>query len=216
MISTSEKLISPLPPTSYLYTSYAKFLFMSIIINKQTILKFDVPGPRYTSYPTAPVWNESVNESVYIEKLKAFGRGNKTLSLYIHIPFCQTMCTFCGCNVVIRKQDEKYGDEYLSYLFKEMKLVAGYIGRKMKVKQFHLGGGTPTFLSEAQLERLFRQVQKYFDIDLTGEIAIEIDPRTIDYSKLKKLKDLGFNRISMGVQDFTPEVQQQINRIQSF
>lgn len=216
MISTSEKLISPLPPTSYLYTSYAKFLFMSIIINKQTILKFDVPGPRYTSYPTAPVWNESVNESVYIEKLKAFGRGNKTLSLYIHIPFCQTMCTFCGCNVVIRKQDEKYGDEYLSYLFKEMKLVAGYIGRKMKVKQFHLGGGTPTFLSEAQLERLFRQVQKYFDIDLTGEIAIEIDPRTIDYSKLKKLKDLGFNRISMGVQDFTPEVQQQVNRIQSF
>ena len=90
---------------------------MSITIDKSTIEKFDVPGPRYTSYPTAHIWSNEVNEQVYIQKLKDFGRLDKTLSLYIHVPFCQTMCTFCGCNVVIRSQDDKYGDEYLRYLF---------------------------------------------------------------------------------------------------
>ena len=189
---------------------------MGIAIDKSTVLKFDVAGPRYTSYPTAPVWSNEVNDRVYIQKLKDFGRSNKTLSLYIHVPFCQTMCSFCGCNVVIRNQDDKFGDEYLEHLFKEIDLVAHYIGNEKSVKQFHWGGGTPTYFSEEQIERLFNKVQEKFKIDLNSEIAIEIDPRTIDKSKIKKLKALGFNRISMGVQDFNHQVQEAVNRVQSF
>lgn len=187
-----------------------------MIVDKNTILKYDVAGPRYTSYPTAPVWSEKVNQSVYIEKLKAFGKTDKTLSLYIHIPFCQSMCTYCACNVIIRKQDEKYGDEYLEYLSKEIDLIRKYMGKKPRVKQFHWGGGTPTFLNVAQIERLFQKVADNFDLDFDGEIAIEIDPRTIDKLKVKKLHDLGFNRISMGVQDFNADVQKEINREQPF
>jgi len=192
------------------------FSIMSFTIDKLTITKFDIAGPRYTSYPTAPVWSNEVNEQVYIQKLKDFGRSNKTLSLYIHVPFCQTMCSFCGCNVVIRKQDDKYGDEYLKYLFKEIDLVSRYIGSKRHVKQFHWGGGTPTYFSEEQIERLFNKVKENFDIDPGSEIAIEIDPRTIDRSKVQKLKTLGFNRISMGVQDFDPKVQEAVNRVQPY
>jgi oxygen-independent coproporphyrinogen-3 oxidase len=189
---------------------------MPILFDKETILKFDKPGPRYTSYPTAPEWSESVKAPVYEQQLRKFGQSDKTLSLYIHIPFCQSLCYFCACNVAIRRQDEKYGDEYLEYLFKEIELVRRHIGGKKKVRQFHWGGGTPTFLTEGQIERLFRHIQKNFEIDPSGEIAIEIDPRTIDKSKVKKLRELGFNRVSMGVQDFEETVQKSINRVQPF
>ncbi len=185
-------------------------------ITKQTILKFDTPGPRYTSYPTAPEWSSDVSASTYKEKLKAFGQSDKTLSLYIHIPFCQSMCYYCGCNVVIRKQEDRYGDEYLEYLFKEIDLVRKAIGRRAVIKQFHWGGGTPTFLNEGQIEKLFNKVASVFEIDYLGEIAIEIDPRTIDKSKVKKLRTLGFNRVSMGVQDFDEHVQAKVNRPQPF
>lgn len=189
---------------------------MPLHIDKDTILKFDVAGPRYTSYPTAPVWSDEVNEEVYIRKLKAFSRSDKTLSLYVHIPFCRTMCSYCGCNVVIRGGEDKYADEYLRHLFRETDLVARYIGRKTKVKQFHWGGGTPTYLSEAQIERLFAKAQDVFDINPDGEIAIEIDPRTADQSKVRKLRALGFNRVSMGIQDFDPRVQMAVNRRQPY
>jgi len=189
---------------------------MSLTIDKPTIMKFDVPGPRYTSYPTAPVWSDEVNADVYAEKLKAFGQTDKTLSLYIHIPFCQTMCTYCGCNVVIRRQDDQYGDIYLEHLFKEIDLVAGHIGRKARIKQFHWGGGTPTYLNEDQIGKLFEKTVSVFDLDWESEIAIEIDPRTVDASKVLKLKALGFNRISFGVQDFDLKVQEAVNRVQPF
>ena len=189
---------------------------MTLTIDKQTILKYDIAGPRYTSYPTAPVWSEEVTESVYIQKLKQFGATNKTLSLYIHLPFCETMCTYCACNVIIRKPDEKYADEYLEHLFKEIDLVAAHMGRNNIVKQFHWGGGTPTFLTEAQIEKLFNKVAARFQIDLNGEIAVEIGPRTVDRQKIKKLKNLGFNRISMGVQDFDERVQRAVNRLQPY
>ncbi len=188
----------------------------SLLIDKETILKYDVPGPRYTSYPTAPEWTKDVNAAVYQKKLAAFGKSNKTLSLYIHIPFCQSMCYFCACNVVIRKREDRYGDEYLKYVFKEIDLVRKFIGTRQKIKQFHLGGGTPTFLSESQLESLFKKVSDNFEIDLDGEVAIEIDPRTIDLKKVKKLRGLGFNRVSMGIQDFDEKVQQEVNRIQPY
>ncbi len=189
---------------------------MTLTITKDVVVKFDTPGPRYTSYPTAPVWSDRVNEAVYIQKLSAFGASNKTLSLYIHIPFCESLCTYCGCNVVIRKKDERFGDEYLDHLEREMRLVAGYLGTRKDVRQLHWGGGTPTFLSEAQIERLYTTTRKYFDIDPNGEIAIEIDPRTIDRSKVQKLRALGFNRVSMGVQDFSEEVQKEVNRYQPY
>ena len=189
---------------------------MNLTIDRETVEKFDVPGPRYTSYPTAPVWTDAVNEAVYIQKLSAFGLSNKTLSLYIHIPFCQSLCTYCGCNVVIRKKDERFGDEYIEYLDKEMALVYKHFGRRKKVRQLHWGGGTPTFLNEAQIERLYTTTQKYFDIDPGGEIAIEIDPRTIDKSKVQKLRALGFNRVSTGIQDFSADVQKEVNRYQPY
>ncbi len=187
---------------------------MSIHMTKAMIEKFDVPGPRYTSYPTAPEWSTDVTPQIYQNKLHDFGKNDKTLSLYIHIPFCRTMCSFCACSVVIRPKDEKYGDEYLRYLFKEIDLVRKSIGRKKKVKQFHWGGGTPTFLTEKQIEKLFYKIQENFDVDLNGEVAVEIDPRTIDKGKVQKLRQLGFNRVSMGVQDFDPTVQESVNRRQ--
>ncbi len=185
-------------------------------IDKETILKFDTPGPRYTSYPTAPEWNNDVGALTYQEKLKSFSQSPKTLSLYVHIPFCQSMCYYCACNVVIRRMDEKYGDEYIDYLSKEIDLVTRVIGRTKDLKQLHWGGGTPTFLNERQIERLFKKIRQSFNLDKNGEIAIEIDPRTIDQSKVKKLRELGFNRVSMGVQDFDREVQRQVNRVQPF
>lgn len=189
---------------------------MTLRIEKHTIKKFDIPGPRYTSYPTAPAWSPEVNQAVYRERLKAFGASGKTLSLYIHIPFCETMCTYCACSVILRKKDPKYGEEYLAYLFRELDLIAQAIGPRKTIRQFHWGGGTPTFLNEDQISRLFEKVSENFEIDYTGEIAIEIDPRTIDLPKVKRLKDLGFNRISMGIQDFDPAVQQAVNRIQPY
>ncbi|MGE0266824.1 MAG: oxygen-independent coproporphyrinogen III oxidase [Candidatus Omnitrophota bacterium] len=189
---------------------------MTLLIDKRTIEKFDIPGPRYTSYPTAPAWSDEVNPSVYRERLRAFGASGKTLSLYIHIPFCETMCTYCACSVILRKNDPKYGEEYLSYLFRELDLITRAIGTRKKIRQFHWGGGTPTFLNEDQISRLFEKVSRNFEIDYDGEIAIEIDPRTIDRPKVKRLKELGFNRISMGIQDFDETVQRAVNRIQPY
>ncbi len=185
-------------------------------IDKQTILKFDVAGPRYTSYPTAPEWSSAVNAGVYLKRLKALGQNDKTLSIYIHIPFCEQLCYFCACNKVIRKTESAAGNEYLQFLFKEIDWAAQAIGRRKLVKQLHWGGGTPTFLNEDQIQRLFAHVSKHFDIDPQGEIAIEIDPRTVTFNKLKILRELGFNRVSMGVQDFDVKVQDDINRVQPF
>jgi oxygen-independent coproporphyrinogen-3 oxidase len=189
---------------------------MSLVIDKQTLSKYDVPGPRYTSYPTAPEWDKGFTAKNYIEKLKLFGQNDKTLSLYIHVPFCESLCYFCACNKVIRANEEKVGEEFLSHLFKEMDLVATYIGKRKLIRQLHWGGGTPSYLSEVQIQKLFNKIHSLFDIDFNEEIAIEVDPRTVPLSKLKVLRELGFNRISLGVQDFDEKVQDDINRIQPF
>jgi len=185
-------------------------------ITKETILKFDRPGPRYTSYPTAPEWSEAVTAEDYRRHLKVFGRTEKSLSLYIHIPFCETLCYFCACTMNVRKKEEKYGDQYLDYLEKEMRLVAEAISSSMTIRQLHWGGGTPSFLSGRQMERLFEMTQRHFKIDPAGVIAIEIDPRRVTQSKMRTLKKLGFNRVSIGVQDFDPQVQRTVNRVQPF
>jgi oxygen-independent coproporphyrinogen-3 oxidase len=189
---------------------------MSLTIDKSTILKYDVQGPRYTSYPTAPEWSAAVDAGVYKAKLAALGRSDKTISLYVHIPFCEQLCYFCACMKVIRQQDEKYGDDYLQQLFREMDLVAQAIGPKKTIKQLHWGGGTPTFLTEGQMAQLFAKTRQLFNIDPDAEIAIEIDPRTVTPSKLKILRGLGFNRVSMGVQDFDEKVMNAVNRHQPF
>lgn len=189
---------------------------MSLTIDKQTLQKYDVAGPRYTSYPTAPEWDKTFTAKDYIARLKAFGQNDKTLSLYIHIPFCESLCYFCACNKVIRANEEKVGDEFLTHLFKEMEQVTGFIGKRKLIRQLHWGGGTPSYLSDSQIKRLFTKIQSLFDVDLNEEIAIEVDPRTVPLSKLKVLREVGFNRISMGVQDFDAKVQDDINRIQPF
>jgi oxygen-independent coproporphyrinogen III oxidase len=185
-------------------------------VDKSTLQKYDVAGPRYTSYPTAPQWSGDVNAETYASALASFGRNDKTLSLYVHIPFCEQLCYFCACNKVIRAREEKTGDEFLDYLFKEIDMVSGLLKRRKLIRQLHWGGGTPTFLSEAQIERLFSKIRSLFDIDLNEEIAIEIDPRTVTQSKLMLLRKLGFNRVSMGVQDFDEKVQDDINRVQPY
>ncbi len=189
---------------------------MPVNITKELLLKYEKPGPRYTSYPTAPEWSPDVTEAIYQDKLTDFNLTDKSLSLYLHIPFCRTLCSFCGCNVIIRPHDEKHGDQYIDYLLRELELVEQWIGRRRKIKQLHWGGGTPTFLTEAQIERLFKRFADVFDIEYDGEIAIEIDPRTIDKSKVAKLRQLGFNRVSMGIQDFDAQVQENVNRRQPF
>lgn len=189
---------------------------MSITIDRSTILKYDVQGPRYTSYPTAPEWSQELDEKIYARKLAQLGRSSKSVSLYVHIPFCEQLCYFCACMKVIRSQDERHGQEYLEHLFKEIELVASFIGPKRTIKQLHWGGGTPTFLSQEQIESLFGKICRHFDVDKNGEVAIEVDPRTVTPEKLAVLRKAGFNRISMGVQDFHPQVMEAVNRAQSF
>ncbi len=183
-------------------------------IDKATILKFDVPGPRYTSYPTAPEWSASVDNQIYHQKLQEFGQSKKTLSLYVHVPFCESLCYFCGCTMNVRKNEERVGNEYLDCLEKEIDLVAQKIATRATVRQLHWGGGTPSFLSEQQMTRLYKKIESVFDIDPLGEIAIEVDPRRVTKSKINCLRQLGFNRISIGLQDFDPVVQKYLNRVQ--
>lgn len=189
---------------------------MTTPITKEHILKFDKPGPRYTSYPTAPEWTGAINADTYTRTLAELGQTDKTISLYIHIPFCETLCYFCACSMAVRPQEEKYGNEYLDHLEKEIDLVARAIGKKMTVRQLHWGGGTPSFLNEDQMRRLFNLIEQRFHIDYESEIAIEIDPRRVTKEKIQTLKDLGFNRMSIGVQDLDEKVQRHINRDQPF
>jgi len=186
-----------------------------MLINKAALQKYDVAGPRYTSYPTAPQW-QTFDANQYVAALNSFNQNDKTLSLYVHIPFCEQLCYFCACNKVIRAKDSKVGDEFLNYLFKEIDLIATHLKKQKTVKQLHLGGGTPTYLSGEQLQRLMTKIESVFEIDHQEEIAIEVDPRTVTQSKLKILRQLGFNRVSLGVQDFDAKVQDDINRIQPF
>ncbi|MBF0504501.1 MAG: oxygen-independent coproporphyrinogen III oxidase [Candidatus Omnitrophica bacterium] len=185
-------------------------------IDKDAFQKYDIPGPRYTSYPTAPQWTPDVTGDTYASVLNAFGQNDKTLSLYVHIPFCEKLCYYCACNKVIRPNEPKVGDEFLCHLFREIDMVASHFNRRKLIRQLHWGGGTPTYLSEDQCEKLFFKIRSIFDIDFNGEIAIEVDPRTVTQDKLKTLRSLGFNRISIGVEDFDDKVQEDINRIMPF
>ena len=175
----------------------------------------DVPGPRYTSYPTADRFVEAFGSDDYAQALQQRKRSARVLplSLYVHLPFCASLCYFCACNKIVTRHPER-ADEYLGYLAREIELQVAQLGRGATVSQLHLGGGTPTFLDDAALGRLMAMLRDNFTLAPDGEYAIEIDPRTIDATRLANIAALGFNRLSFGVQDFDPAVQKAVHRIQ--
>ena len=188
-----------------------------LVFDKSLIKRYDKAGPRYTSYPTAVQFSESFSTGDYLLAIQKSNEGTppKPLSLYFHIPFCATLCFYCACNKFITKRKEK-AQEYLERLYLEIEMQGSLFNRNRQVEQLHLGGGTPTFLTSLQLEQLLQKVGQHFNLrhDDQRDFSIEIDPRTVDADYLQSLWDLGFNRISMGVQDFDPKVQQAVHRIQ--
>ncbi|WP_416548654.1 oxygen-independent coproporphyrinogen III oxidase [Limnohabitans sp. DCL3] len=187
------------------------------IISPELLSRFDVPGPRYTSYPTADRFVDHFGEGDYIQALthRQSGRVGKQqpLSVYVHIPFCESLCYYCACNKIITKHQERAAS-YLDYLSQEVALYAQHLGRGQTVSQLHLGGGTPTFLSDDQLRQLMAMLGHQFSFVPGGEYSVEVDPRTVDENRLAVLAQLGFNRLSFGVQDFDPDVQKAVHRIQ--
>lgn len=180
----------------------------------ETLTKWNLSVPRYTSYPTAPKF-EQMDVSVYLEKLKKFDQTEKPLSVYIHIPFCKTMCLFCACSVTLNRRPERQRS-YLEHLLKEIDLLP--FKTRRRVMQLHLGGGTPTSLTEEEFASLMEKLREKFLFTEEDEISIEIDPRTVFLDggrKLEFLKKIGFNRVSFGVQDLDPKVQEAVKRRQS-
>jgi len=186
---------------------------MKTIFNKGLIEKYDKPGPRYTSYPPATEFNEGVGKEDYKRKLLESNQGKRPLSLYLHIPFCESACWFCGCNVIISHRKD-VSKRYLDYLYREMELLGRYLDQSRKVVQIHWGGGTPNFLTVEEMRELFSKIKENFSVDEEAEISVEIDPRYLSDGQLETLRQLGFNRVSMGLQDLDEEVQRAINRIQ--
>ena len=177
--------------------------------------QYDRPGPRYTSYPTAVEFNSGFDEAAYRERLRqAAAIPDAPLSLYVHLPFCETRCSYCGCMVIITQKRE-VAARYLGYLEREIAMLGTALGPRRRVVQHHWGGGTPTYLEPSQIRRLHDVVARQFEFDPDAERAIEIDPRVTTREQLVLLRSLGFNRLSMGVQDFTPDVQAAINRHQT-
>ena len=182
------------------------------------IRRFDGVGPRYTSYPTADHFDDSFNAETYMSwaQRRNIGVKHRPLSLYFHLPFCDTLCFYCACNKVITK-DKSNAVKYLEYLIKELDMQAALFNSDDRVEQLHWGGGTPTFLSNDQMRALMSATRDRFTLadDLQGEYSIGIDPRRIDAETVATLREIGFNRISLGVQDFDPAVQKAVNRLQS-
>lgn len=178
----------------------------------ELLKKYNQPGPRYTSYPTVPEWSYEFQETDLRQALK---KRQKPLSIYFHIPFCAHRCLFCACHVIIDK-NRRYVEDYLKYLQKEIELFSEYNETKPKVQQLHWGGGTPNFLNEEEMETLFVKILEHFELDSSAEIALEIDPTVATKNQLNTIKKLGFNRLSMGVQDFDPRVQKWVERPQDF
>jgi oxygen-independent coproporphyrinogen III oxidase len=177
------------------------------------VRKYDGFGPRYTSYPTADRFNDGFTAEHYIDALRSRNPA-QPLSLYVHLPFCNTICYYCACNKVVTK-DHGRSAKYIRYLGREIAMVRGHIEGKPQVAQLHWGGGTPTFLRRDEMSALMSKLREQFDFASGPELSIEVDPRKIDEETVGFLAFLGFNRISIGVQDFDPAVQQAVNRIQS-
>ena len=184
-------------------------------VDLEQIKKYNVPGPRYTSYPPAVHFKPELGTDYVIDRIRANNRTTRDLSLYFHLPFCRTLCWYCGCNTVITK-NQGHSENYLQYLKKEMDIISRLTNPRRKVTQVHLGGGTPTFLQPNELRRLGDMVRDHFQVAPDAESGVEIDPRRLTREHMEALRDAGHNRVSIGVQDIDPNVQQAINRIQSF
>jgi oxygen-independent coproporphyrinogen-3 oxidase len=184
-------------------------------VSEEFLARYNRPGPRYTSYPTAPVWNDAFGPGDLEKVHEEADQARSPVSLYTHIPFCESLCLFCACNVIIQK-DKGVAPPYLSVLKQEMERVSRSVSRERPVVQFHWGGGTPTYLSPAQIEDLFGAAKERFTFSPDAEVGIEVDPRVTSRKHLETLRELGFNRLSMGIQDFQPDVQKAIHRIQPF
>ncbi|MBM3350924.1 MAG: oxygen-independent coproporphyrinogen III oxidase [Betaproteobacteria bacterium] len=185
------------------------------VLTPDILQKHDVSGPRYTSYPTADRFVEAFTEESYQQTLEQRRIGGLTLplSLYVHIPFCESLCFFCACNKIVTKHHERSA-EYLHYLNREIDLHIAHIGTGQTISQLHFGGGSPTFFSDDELSQLMAMIRRNFKLAPGGEYSIEVDPRTVNEERLAHLASLGFNRLSFGVQDFDPEVQKAVHRIQ--
>ncbi|HLD64850.1 MAG TPA: oxygen-independent coproporphyrinogen III oxidase [Pseudomonas sp.] len=190
----------------------------SLNFNRALVEKYDRPGPRYTSYPTAPQFHSAFAVDDYQSAARASNlmAVPKSLSVYIHIPFCKSLCYYCACNKIITQKTHR-AVEYLTYLKREIAMQAALFDGTRKLTQLHLGGGTPTYLTSEQLADLMACLHQAFDMDDSDdhEFSIEVDPRTITTEQIQQLRSLGFNRLSFGVQDFDPDVQAAVNRQQS-
>ncbi len=175
--------------------------------------KYSKPGPRYTSYPTAPYFTESFGAADWQAEIQATQERGRDLSLYVHIPFCDTLCYYCGCNMVATRNYNK-ADEYLSHLFREIDQVAALTNPARQARQFHWGGGTPTYLKPDDIRRLYAHIAGKFTIAPDAEISCEVDPRELTREHVRALRESGFNRISLGVQDLDDKVQKAVNRVQ--
>lgn len=190
-------------------------LFPDLEFSEELVRRFDKSGPRYTSYPTADRFHNGFTADTYASYLRqrAGRTDNPPLSVYVHLPFCESLCYFCACNKVIT-QDHSRVTEYLRHLNTEMELVSAQLGPDRRTTQLHLGGGTPTFFNSEELGELMAMIRRHFEFTADAELGVEIDPRTVRPETLARLAELGFNRNSFGVQDFDPAVQQAVNRIQ--
>ena len=184
-------------------------------VGEDFVNRYNRPGPRYTSYPTAPVWTDSFGPKEFEVAIDDANRKRSPVSLYMHLPFCESLCLFCACNVVIRK-DKSVTPPYLSVLKKEIDRMAQGVSRERQVVQFHWGGGTPTYLSPEQIEDLFTFTHERFTFAPDAEIGIEVDPRVTTRAHMETVRKMGFNRLSMGIQDFKEDVQKAVHRIQSY
>ncbi|MFJ3486324.1 oxygen-independent coproporphyrinogen III oxidase [Pseudomonas sp. NPDC090202] len=184
--------------------------------DSELIHRYDLTGPRYTSYPTAVQFHSQVGAFDLLHALRDSRKALRPLSLYVHIPFCANICYYCACNKVITK-DRGRAQAYLRRLEHEIQMTACHLDERQQVEQLHFGGGTPTFLNHVELRQLMGHLRQHFNLldDDSGDYGIEIDPREADWSTMGLLRELGFNRVSLGVQDLDPQVQRAINRLQS-
>lgn len=187
-------------------------------ISYELLHKYNVQGPRYTSYPPAPSWSDSIGPADYEDIIRDSNAALSPapLSLYFHLPFCESLCYFCGCTTVITGKNRSMDLPYLNAVMREIDWLGERVGRKRSIVQLHLGGGTPTYESPDNLRALMWRVREKFSVDENAEFGVEVDPRVTTVSHLEALRNAGFNRVSMGVQDFDPAVQAAVNRVQPF
>ena len=189
---------------------------MQVCFDQDLIVRYGGRGPRYTSYPTALQFTDKLTEADYRAKAQESNASDLPLSLYVHIPFCHSLCYYCGCNKIVTRNEQRVA-RYMEMLYKEIEMQAELFDKSRKVEQLHFGGGTPTYLDKAQLAALMDHLRASFNFDESDEreFSIEVDPRTVDAERIQELWDLGFNRLSLGVQDFNEDVQKAVNRMQS-